>query len=573
MANPKNGAHKPPNQGQSKKAKARRNKRKALKAQQAQVPPSRARGGMVKSRSAQVFDVDQTYIPRNEQARMTKFIRTAPDDLTMQYLMCLINPKYNLSAVPDSNPRPSSVVRSITEFNIPVQFNPSDPEAGRFSIAVQPHLGSVTTPTQYKVGIISSSGAAGWAANDFSAAQSYLQTVDGSDYRIDPFFALLTMPQMGCYQLFASPAGTNPKVFPDVPPATGEPPEFDNGSWYTFQAPGIKLITTAVGANNNWSLAPGQYLFAYIGTTADTFASNPNITVLSGNVVLDFNLPQRSPDNKMATLIRMMTVTTTSVIQFHSDLTTGGAAYTNAFVRIIPTYYSAATQFGLNPVATSPNAIPSGNYGMIQQYRPVAMTVLATYIGPEIINGGAISASYVSGGVLAANYYNNGSNSAVGQLQNWEALARYPGAYNGKITEGTYSVWRPEDMTDLQFNLPDNVVQRSMPAIIVSGQFQPGSVAATTTFSVVRIEIVTIYEVTTGSQLLPAKKCVGSQAVIDNIFRMLADQPSSMPNKAHWQWLKDFWSGVKQGVGYVTTVGGLLKSTADKVVPIVQPYL
>lgn len=572
MTNPKtkNNAHppgNPPGQGKSKAARRRRN-RKAKMGAGAQRPRMiRKKGSTI-----QVFDESNLNLPRNEADRFSTIVAAEKNDQVAKYLACLINPKQNISRIPDSFPRPTAVVRSILDFGIPVRYDSTDPDPGRFSMAVQPFLGSTDRVARFKVGVTSGTapGSLQWNNNDFSSSNVYATALNGLDVRVDPYMTTLTQNPPGIYQIFNSTANgsTTPKAFKDALVFPSIYPEDSNTSFVHDTNPGVSLVTTAAGAANQFRIAPGQYLFMYEATTADTFtAGGPNLALVSGvaaDFIKDINHAVRSPDNKMEMLSVMLTVKSPVVVQLDVPLTTAGATYQNSIARFTPTYYSSADQGGVIPFAINAGSVPAQDFGMIQQYRPVAMTVLVTYMGTTLLNGGTISGAYVPGGTLENCYYTAQANSLFGQLQNWENLARVPGAYNGRLEKGIFCRWMFEDYEDLEFKPPSGTLGHKYPSIVVSGQIQPGNSTATQTFGgIIRAEIVTVYEITTESNLLSQERLVGSQDTMDRVNRALKDQPFAMENATHGSWVKDFWGGFKQGLG-------IFKKGFDTVLPIIS---
>lgn len=240
------------------------------------------------------------------------------------------------------------------------------------------------------------------------------------------------------------------------------------------------------------------------------------------------------------------------------------------WISFTPTYYSAATiSEGFSTI--NELSVPSEDYGMIQAYRTVACSALATYTGPLLTNGGNIAAAYVPGGSVGSNYFTTNPTATQGSFQNWENLAKVPGSYNGEISQGTYVFWTPEDQEDLEFRKPSEALisDDPPPALIISGKYNP-SQALLTDQSVIRLEVVTLYEGVTTSQLLALQNCVGSQHFIDLANLALANQPHAMANASHMQWLKDFWGGVKKGIGYWEAPVKYLWNNREKVLPALE---
>jgi len=518
------------------------------------------------------FNRAELVVPMNEQDRMMKTVKSGMNPMVQAYLATMIHPKMNQSRIPDSFTRPTALVRSSTTLDIPIFLSASQPDLGRFSAAIQPTLGSISSPSSYKVALAVGNGGP-WDNEDFGNSASYAGVLNGKDVRLDQQYFVLTQPPIGDYNLFNS-SGVTPQ--PYITTSTA-PYEKANFSSFQYNTPGIQLQFFQTGhLGNRWKLPIGQYNFNFVGTTADTFSATATLSVVVGNstdLQKDETFTLRSAGNTMTNFFAKLTVAAPVTVELRVPLTTVGATYTNAMLVITPTVYSAATQVGTVPFAVSTSSIPSGESGIVQSLRTVGMSVLATYTGPLLTNGGNIACAYVPGSTLQSSYFTNAPLSSTGAYQNWENLSMVPGSYNGPISQGTYGWWSAEDNEDLEFKVPDSISLPGAsrpPSIIVSGQYAPGPITQDQTQTVIRLEVTTVYEVLTTSQLWASVQCVGSQHYMDQANSVLAQQPHCMANADHMQWMKDFWGGVKKGIGLLEAPAKMLYENRAAFAPLLS---
>jgi hypothetical protein len=219
-------------------------------------------------------------------------------------------------------------------------------------------------------------------------------------------------------------------------------------------------------------------------------------------------------------------------------LTDGSGANTNGVL---------ATCQGNASVTTAyfPSVSPVLSNGAIEQVRPVSQSILVTYMGPKLTDGGTIAMSYVPPDFIKSNYYSVATNS-YGQGQFYENLMKLEGAYNGRLATGAYGWWSPYDTTNMVFQTVDQHNTYNFPGIICSGVFTPigSTIASGVSAAVLRIEVVTVYEFITKSTAFDQEKLIGSQAIIDGVNNLLMEQPHCMANGKHL----DFARNVARGV-------------------------
>jgi hypothetical protein len=440
--------------------------------------------------------------------------RYVPRSIEDAYVACLASPIRTMCRVPQSCPRPTALVRSQMTFDITVDTNlATDP--GRFSLCVQPTFGNLRQPDDYKVAL-ATTGIGAWPVN-FNTPTSYAAIVAGSDVRLDPFYFPLTRPSDFAYALVGGAfGGANGPPFGATPVLTAA------------QTYGITVQYTSTATTSVFALPVGVYnanLWVF-GTTLGAIAvTGSTCTVVS-------NAPANSTDLTMAvsTIYFQVTAPGQTLVVLLTN-----AAITQSSFRIAPAFLT--TGYAAND-----------DNGIVTEYRPVACSVLASYVGPTLTNGGNIAAACIPGNAAVTNYFTNGSPTVAGQFQDWQALSRVPMSYNGEIKDGAYAWWSPEDFADTEFLRPGAALDHTYPNLVVSGVYTPGSTVVGLS-TIIRINIVSVYEFTTPSLLHELKTIRGSQAMMDRAFNLLQPYSHAMKNNSH----DSFFSDVLKTLGGVAT--------------------
>jgi len=208
----------------------------------------------------------------------------------------------------------------------------------------------------------------------------------------------------------------------------------------------------------------------------------------------------------------------------------------SAYIAITPSFTDAVATFA--------------NSGMIDQCRPVAQSALCTWEGSSLIDGGQLACARVPADALAKNYFTVNPNPAVGNLQNWENLSKLSScrATNGAIKEGCYGWWAPEETDDYNLYDPEELNDRGMPGIVISGQIPPAPIAGASSFQPgnLRVMIFTLFEATTEETLIPSEQCIGSTAEMEEALRFIASLPPSTKNDGHIDMIKRAFAAMKE---------------------------
>jgi len=213
------------------------------------------------------------------------------------------------------------------------------------------------------------------------------------------------------------------------------------------------------------------------------------------------------------------------------------------------------------------------DYGLARQIRPVAMSMLFTCAASYLTASGLVSTNWVPGGTDGTNFFTNSSDPTIGPLQNWECLAKTPLAYSGKLTQGAYCFWKPEDIDDCQFYQPSKSLTNQYPALVVSGQFQTPPTTLASTITIGRIEVITIFEIETLSLLLELRPFSCASTDLELALRFLGTVQPGSENGEHLERIKRFANSFKQGIKKALTIYDNNKSWINPTVATIGSLL
>jgi len=489
--------------------------------------------GRGKKERKAILTVRKAIVPMDEQDRMMKGLMSLDGNQALVFAATLMFPKLNMSRVTDSYARPTALVKSITTFDVECTISsPAQSDDGRFAFLIQPFLGNVDQLLHYK--ILGVDSTAGWPSN-MTLTGSYLQDIGGRDLRVDQFFSILTQPDLGLLYLDngggvvagnVSPFGTAPVIDP-FPTSYNLDMSYNNA------------VSPAT-----FSLPVGQYTITiyYTGATGPLTwgSSTANVQELQNN----FSAAGTGTGN--ASLI----------VTFYNSTDTFAPALVGVGGGTVANLLAVPTRTALAP--------PPVNGGPVKTIRTVAMSALATYIGPLLTNGGNVAAAYVTGDTVSSNWVALTDTVDVGLFQNWENLSNLPGSYNGPLKDGAYVWWSANSNVDYELQTVSKSLDAQPPVLVVSGQWNPGTPGPARQ-AVMRLEVVTVYEFTTNSLLFESKSEIGSTAQVERVMNALGQQPHAMPNAAHAGWIRNltskmskFWGANKGWM--VPTAIGLMKT-------------
>jgi len=278
-------------------------------------------------------------------------------------------------------------------------------------------------------------------------------------------------------------------------------------------------------------LGDGQYLITYNGLMSNASVGPLTFTAFPGSTV--------------STIINVATTTTVGtfiltaqilVTAVSSNGVAGGFQFTNGSPGV-----GTMISSNISIVPTFTTGIPLvQGAGLVEQYRPVAMTAFLTSTLPTLLDGGEIAASWVPGETFEKNFFVQSAEANVGQLQQYECVRRLDGAYSGPVKQGAFVWYRPEDLPDYSMYTCTAALANNFPALAISGVVNVASLSPMQTVSLGRLEVCTVYEAEFSAPLLESICCVGSQSEVDTATRLLAGVPYATQNGKHLDTIKSF---------------------------------
>lgn len=450
-------------------------------------------------------------LPRNEQSMLREFIDSDREKSVRDYLHCLVRPDECASRIPDSFSGDTALVSSVTVIKTPVFFSNMGTDAGRFSVLIQPTIGSLDKPSQYKVAQVKTVGTAPnyvWPT-DLTNSANFTDLDNGMDIRLDRFYSLMTQPTLA-YRTENGDSVTSSGLCPFGVNTTIE-------SGY-----GLDLgYDSSAGGESTFSPPPGLYYTTmhFAGSGGGNIAP---ITVVGYGGVVVTNEYVNATGTIMGTWSGTILVPATATISAGAffQVTTGNIGILNeASITMTRTFSDTP-------------GLPT-NQGLVDKLRPVGMSVLATYTGPTLLDGGNIASCFLPAGASDSQFFTSNPTGTTGSLANWENIAGLKGGTTFPITKGIYSWWSPTSLSDYDMHTVSESTTHSYPNIVVSGQSVPGNTAPVDGASYIRIIVTTVYEVTTDSTFLPSRHQKGSQAEMDRVLNHLVGVPHVMENPTH----------------------------------------
>lgn len=202
-------------------------------------------------------------------------------------------------------------------------------------------------------------------------------------------------------------------------------------------------------------------------------------------------------------------------------------------------------------------ALNPGGAGLIEQYRPIAMSAWFQCTASDLQNGGEVSTVLADGSTID-DYYTVNSNTFY---QEYKALAEAQRAYTGKLKDGCYTFWKPFGTNDSSLRQPyrtannadDTAESYNFPAIYISG------ISSSPGVTIGRIEVITVYEYTTTSRIVEVVDSPVAPGLIEHASTMLTDQSTSMANTEHQTWINEL----------LGVLGGAAKGAAKVALPAI----
>lgn len=419
------------------------------------------------------------------------------------------------SRIPDGFKKKTALYHSRKIFEVKVG------EAGNldFAFLVQPKLGNFGDPSEFQVALVKQDALLNPQDYDFEDVEAYELggITDSTSLAVDSNFTALTSAPVGSSVILgvsgwtpARPWGTNTSL----------------NNW------NLSMVDDS-GTNTKFIFPPGNYfVLLHVGGTGLTAASGSvyNISMPDGGTWENetFEVLTGTSPNATVSMKGIIVNATESGdrLQISCNATTIGFAQ----MRIYPMQEEGMTA----PI----------DAGYVGSLRPTAMSVLTTYTGPTLTDGGNIASALIPGSAVKSNFLTN-SPQDPGSFRTWQAIATLTEAeHDGRLSKGAYTTWTQEEDVDFDFFTPSKQNLWPYNAIVVAGTFNPGSGSLDPNTVIARVEVDIQFEIRTPKNLIEKEYCVGSQACIDSANQMALNIPFSMENETHMEKFKRY-------VGYV----------------------
>lgn len=434
----------------------------------------------------------------------------------------------------------TGLINSTMAFDVTVNFSASS-QPGRFGFVVKPTMGSSASAPDFKVALVNTTTT--WPT-DFSSSLSYRRNVGTQTLTVDPVSKTMIQGPATFYQANAlsapaasgSPLGSQATLV--VSNSTDDPqnPAFGAVGWIYFPV----ALTGAM------LLPPGQWsVDLNVGFVANiAVARNFVLAVQNGSASISKQWGQSTVGMVQATYI-ISVYGKSATIYFTWDAQPSQDY--NVDVSILSSW--ARPDQLANPAVLG---YPLDG-GPINEYVPVAMSVLTTFVAPDLTIGGDIATALLPPEACAVDVFSSMPTVQVGNPLNVESLRRFPGKYDGKLRDGTYCIWRPSSVEDMEPRSPGLQNSRAWPCIAVSGL--ANSASATGTQTILRVTISTTYQFKSALKLWPMEMRFGSIMAQEDAMRIVMTFPCSSANGEHWENIKAMFRrlgvAVKNGVGWI----------------------
>lgn len=537
--------------------------------------------------SQTVFEEGRTNA--NIKTMIAKSIPLVSGDPAKNYLRTLIDNTHYHSRFPDSDLRETALCNSVVVYDIPLTPEVAAGSAtSRFSFALQPIVGEAgDDPTKFQCAVAYPTDGNGnrvdWSVADWTSANSYTQNIGSKNPAVD----------INATGLVANEPGYNSSqlvgtVFAGAQSAGGVVTVTD------------RLITGATSVTQNWTqtvhAANTNWDLPYNGPEGPkSFYLPPGVFEIVITQSATLIAPAASTLNPV--LITNLDANHISLLENHVVVSSPGATVAHfggyfivemkAAGWIAPIMVDSSTSSYLQLSAYSATSMDisflqmslpglgsgSSAASVARLIRPVAQTVLCTYFGQTLINGGRIAGAYVDKATLTDNFFNNCDGQGFGNYQFVQNLENVKEPFGGPLKDGCYAWWAPMSPSDYDLTTVNEMNDATWPSIIVSGYYENGTTGAgllsTPITGIVKVRVVTTFEYTTTSTFVDSQKCVGSQAAFDACNKALMDAPHVMENKTHPDFINRIMSFFKNHGGDFVNAGRALAPVAGTLLSMI----
>jgi hypothetical protein len=194
-----------------------------------------------------------------------------------------------------------------------------------------------------------------------------------------------------------------------------------------------------------------------------------------------------------------------------------------------------------------------------EEYRVVAMSVLMTYEGDTLYNGGNITGRIMSGGE------NPGSLGFI----DYASISSLPDSYERPLTMGAYSFWKPTDDKDMYFRDAnfDNTVTGDLPSVVFAGVVKNPSNA------ILRLRVCLVVEAKTYKSYIGRDYSVVAPNQIASASVALRGIPRIMENPLHLEDIRNFLRNLVKKGEQVYEVGKKIAPYAIPMAKILGSFL
>lgn len=442
--------------------------------------------------------------------------------------------------------------KSSMAFDVQVNFNNAlGNDAGRFGFVIRPDMGDASSPDKFKVAMVDN--LTSWPAG-FANPAVFLREVSKRALTVDPASrTLLQGPAMyfegaGATQTAGPPVNNSPLgknslgagTF-TVTPTTDDlwNPNVGGATIVTFPLPDVSRIT----------LPPGQYLLSL--RTAFDVAGEAN----GSNYVFTPVMPASGVQNvflstqdNIGGIVPQDDVTAEVVVSVYE--TSGSFDVTWS---VYPSQWWT-TDVTISSTWARPDQLvsPAPGYpldgGPVRKYVPVAMSVLVSFVAPELTVAGNIASALLPGNTCNVDVFVDQPRAQAGNPLISEDLRNFPLKYDGPAKDGIYTIWTPESRDDMILRSPTDNSMHDYPCIAVSGHLSGGTGIQT----LFRVDLETTYQYTSDIQGFDLAIRFGSQDSIETALRLIQTFPRSGQNGKHWDNFVAFMRRVGATVGNVT---------------------
>lgn len=520
---------------------------------------------------ASVGDLDYSILaPRLNDIKMEAAKYESTDKAVYKSILNFLNPDTKQYRFPDTVTNPTNLLRSIREFLVYANFDGSA-NSGRWSLAVQPSIGSISSLSDFAVAILDTSS--GWPANIYDP-NNYVKSANGQDPRIDPNLIRLLQNNGGSFAFarefssYTATAGVIDGFMLNPTNGVGTDSTLNSLNVLvtsfgtkTFSIGGGSLTVTN---GSYYSIPPGTYTFhwsvmstpnASIGNTYagllivdsndviigqrdfETFAANTGYCVTNGRVIYSLN-----PN---------VTVATTGLVydDFLYSLRIVSGIRVIPFIRWGSSVLLGTLQSTMSIQSNVDAEIPSyDNSQNVSTLRPLGMSALFTNILPDLYAGGNLVAYSAPSGDVRSLF---AADNDLGEMQYWEQLALLNKGnlmHDGPQKDGCFVFTQPWSENDLLLRSPSDLQAHSYQGIIMSGQVSAGA-SLTGVQAIGRLRVITTYEYVTDSPIFQPKALAGSGLESGQVLSFLSATQHAMPNKTHLGYLNKL---AKDGLKLVT---------------------